>query len=298
MLYGTACVYEEPRTKKHGGWGFKVFYQEAYPGTVSANAHTHDILEIIWINKGSFYVSVNGMEHYLKEDDIILFCSKEIHSIRAGEDEKNGYWVIKIDPSILYRCSPEGSNTCRYILPFVCHQPGKKRCFSGQESEKAGIRRHIVSVVNEYKSRNYASELAISGECVSLLAAFLKLWHEADIPEKDTDMASVEAVYKALGYIHENFCEHISAEDCCRRVGLSYSYFSRTFKKITGKGFSEYVNYLRCARAENLLLTTSKTVSGIAGECGFSDTGYFIQRFKKERGMTPNSLRRKSSGSI
>ena len=90
--------YEEPRTRKYGAWGCRIFYQEAFPKTVSAAAHTHDILELIRVEEGSFHAVVNGREYYLEKGSEILFCSREIHRIYAGECEKNGYYVIKIDP--------------------------------------------------------------------------------------------------------------------------------------------------------------------------------------------------------
>ena len=105
-------------------------------------------------------------------------------------------------------------------------------------------------------------------------------------------------IYKAIEYIHCHYCEGIKANDCCRYVGLSYSYFSRTFSRVVGRGFSEYINGLRCAKAEKLLLTTDRSIADIALECGFGDAGYFIQRFKRERGVTPAILRKSANAGI
>ena len=284
--------YEEPRTKKYGAWGCQVFYQEAFPKTVSAAAHTHDILELILVDKGSFNVVVNGREYCLEEGSEILFCSREIHRICAGECEKNGYFVIKIDPSVLYDYTLEDANH-KYILPFIYHREGRKCFFTREEALKAGIGQKTDAVINEWKKSKYASKLMLLSECMGLLVLFLRYWSESGEAGETRDADACELVYKALEYIHGNYRSDIKASDCCRCVGLSYSYFSRLFKKVVGKGFCEYVNFLRCNRAEKLLLTTGKSVSEISEECGFSDTGYFIQRFKKERGITPASLRRR-----
>ena len=284
--------YEEPRTRKYGAWGCRIFYQEAFPKTVSAAAHTHDILELIRVEEGSFHAVVNGREYYLEKGSEILFCSREIHRIYAGECEKNGYYVIKIDPSVLYDYALGDSNH-KYILPFAYHREGRKCFFTRREALEAGIGQKTDAVIGEWKGGKYASELMLVSECMGLLVSFLRYWNESGEESDAPDADACELIYKALEYIHKNFCSDITAADCCRYVGLSYSYFSRLFKKVVGKGFSEYVNYLRCSRAEKLLLTTGKSVSEISAECGFSDTGYFIQRFKKERGVTPACLRRR-----
>ena len=291
MENGDISFYEEPRTKKHGAWGYKVFYQEAYPHTVSTAAHMHDILEVIYVKKGSFFAIVNGVEHRLDEGSIMLFCSREIHRIYAGADSENGYYVVKIDPSVLFECTPDG-DALKYILPFVVHKSGRKCFFTADEAAACGIRSCMDGIAAEYESGGYSSGPAAFSQCIGLLVAFLRYWHGSEPGGCPADAASFEIIYKALGYIHENFCEEINVADCCRRIGMSYSHFSRTFKIIVGKGFSEYVNYLRISRAEKLLITTTKTVSQIAGECGFTDAGYFIQKFKKERGTTPAKLRR------
>ena len=84
-----------------------------------------------------------------------------------------------------------------------------------------------------------------------------------------------------------------SMEDCALQSGFtSLPYFCRVFKKSTGFGFSEYLTLYRLKQAEILLLEEStKSVSEIAYSCGFNDSNYFANRFKKIYGITPSKLR-------
>jgi len=77
---------------------------------------------------------------------------------------------------------------------------------------------------------------------------------------------------------------------------MSYSYFSRCFYRITGKSFKEYLNLTRINRAEKAILTTDKSVTEIAGDCGFNSVSYFISTYKKLKGVTPLSLRNHRGG--
>ena len=73
---------------------------------------------------------------------------------------------------------------------------------------------------------------------------------------------------------------------------MSPTYFSYVFKQITGRTFTEYLNYLRIMKAKELLTNSNKTVSGISYEVGFNDPAYFDRVFKKEVGMSPGKYRK------
>jgi len=72
---------------------------------------------------------------------------------------------------------------------------------------------------------------------------------------------------------------------------MSYSYFSRIWKRIVRRSFREYLNEVRVSHAEHLLKTTSLPVTQIALECGYNNVSYFIAVYKELKGITPLSCR-------
>lgn len=87
----------------------------------------------------------------------------------------------------------------------------------------------------------------------------------------------------------------ITANDVAAKYNFNYSYFLTMFKKYTGTNFNEYVMNLKIQNATNLLLTTSKSVTEIAYQTGFSSASHFIAEFKKQKLLTPFKYRKMSS---
>lgn len=105
-----------------------------------------------------------------------------------------------------------------------------------------------------------------------------------------------ETITKTLKYISESYMlEDISLRSAAAAVNLSPTYLSALFKKEMDMNFSDYLAQLRIDKAKELLCRTSKLVSEISYEVGFSDYRYFGQIFKKYTGQTPREFRANSN---
>jgi two-component system response regulator YesN len=76
---------------------------------------------------------------------------------------------------------------------------------------------------------------------------------------------------------------------------MSRYHFSRTFKKVTGCNFSEFVTGLRMSRAQSLLSDTSLPVPEICRQIGYQDVSHFQRTFKNAFGISPTTYRLASS---
>mgnify|MGYP003296011420 CR=1 FL=1 len=73
--------------------------------------------------------------------------------------------------------------------------------------------------------------------------------------------------------------------------------FSGYFKKITGKSFNEYLNYIRIYKAKRMLVDSEKNISEIAYDIGFSTPSYFINCFRAQTGITPMAYKQANANS-
>jgi len=78
------------------------------------------------------------------------------------------------------------------------------------------------------------------------------------------------------------------AHDC----GLSTSQFARAFRQSTGCPPHRWRLQRRIKRAQDLLLTSDKTLAEIASACGFSDQSHLTSAFGQTVGTSPGLWRR------
>ena len=93
-------------------------------------------------------------------------------------------------------------------------------------------------------------------------------------------------------YIYNHYSERLILEDVAKKFNLSRSYLSKKFKSVTGFGFKEYIINVRIQHACELLLNTNKSITDIAFECGFNDSNYFGDAFRRTKGISPNKYRK------
>ena len=101
-------------------------------------------------------------------------------------------------------------------------------------------------------------------------------------------------VEKVVTYIKSNYFTDITLSDTAAEYSVTPEHLSRTFKHETGFGFNEFLTLVRLQRAENMLKEEqTKKVSEIAYICGFNDSNYFSDKFKRAYGISPLAFSKK-----
>ncbi|MBE6643857.1 MAG: AraC family transcriptional regulator [Ruminococcaceae bacterium] len=103
-----------------------------------------------------------------------------------------------------------------------------------------------------------------------------------------------ELIRAGVEYLSENFGEDISIEEISAMCNVSSVYFRRLFKLHTGMSPGEYRTHLRLMHAAELLRYGEAPISEISERLGFTDSSYFVKRFKEKYGKTPLSYRKRA----
>ncbi|HSR03692.1 MAG TPA: helix-turn-helix domain-containing protein [Proteiniclasticum sp.] len=95
-------------------------------------------------------------------------------------------------------------------------------------------------------------------------------------------------VVKTLESIVGQYDKKLSIEGVSEELGVSASFLSRRFKKVTGSTFLEILNEYRVIQSVKLLASGKYRVGEIAEKTGFSDYKHFYSVFKKCTGISPS----------
>jgi signal transduction histidine kinase/DNA-binding LacI/PurR family transcriptional regulator/AraC-like DNA-binding protein len=145
------------------------------------------------------------------------------------------------------------------------------------ESEMARLNQGVATVLNK---GIYSLEETLA-HLESALERKRKLSSEAQ-----------RLVRKAMVYLHEHYATPISRHDLARHVGMDEDYLTYCFRQELGMTPVAYLTRYRITQAKHLLTTTNRSITEIALEVGFSDSGYFSRVFRREMGMAPDLYRR------
>jgi len=103
--------------------------------------------------------------------------------------------------------------------------------------------------------------------------------------------AELPVIVRAKEYIAEHQSEKLKLGQIAKAVNMSAFYFCKTFKKVVGINFTDYLSRVRIERAKNLLLNPNLRISEIAFEVGFQSLTHFNRVFKKIAGQSPTDYR-------
>jgi AraC-like DNA-binding protein len=86
--------------------------------------------------------------------------------------------------------------------------------------------------------------------------------------------------------------DDISLSEAAGACGLSPNYFARAFKQSVGTPPHRWLLLQRVLRAKSLLRDADRSLSDIAGACGFADQSHFTRVFTSIVGASPGAWRK------
>lgn len=261
------------------------FLQRTEPLTRAFVAHIHTAAELLYIREGSYTISLDDVQYEVYPGDLILFCSGAIHHGAAGDMPKNSYYVMKIPPSLFIGFSKREIGA-EAGMRFAFNHASRRCLWRDSELVGSEIKSVLDGIVREYEEGRYASEIAIRLKMMELLIAILRDEESVSSRAALSD-SSTEQIYYVMDAVSRRYAEDIDERALARECGMSYCYFSRSFRRVTGMTFKSYLNRIRISKAERLLFRNQSTISEVASACGYNSVSYFISVYRSLTGKTP-----------
>lgn len=233
---------------------------------------------VVFMRSGSAFVSVNGKELPLFEKEMLFLtpavCS---HFVSVSENAE----------AVFLRFSPAFANSAvKGSLP-VLFRGDKGGVYSAAFTQTNGIGTLLKNILGE---RN-VPELAAGAAALSILLCVVK--HELiSDPGSLAPKVIKEKMPEILAMVGAQLSD-CGEKAAAEKIGVSYSYFSRSFKAETGMSFREYVNFRRVNEAKRRLVNSDADIASIADVLGFSSPSHFINVFGELTGISPKQFRKK-----
>lgn len=114
------------------------------------------------------------------------------------------------------------------------------------------------------------------------------------ITEQRKTHGNLYIVKMAKTYTKEHYQDTgLSLQEVADAVGLSRTYFSSTFKELTGEKYWDYLSRYRIEKAKILLKETGLSQAEISEKVGYNSEYHFSRKFKELAGISPNKFRKK-----
>lgn len=257
--------------------------------------HWHEEMEWIYFQKGDFPVWINTKEYQVHAPAFMCIHPEELHALILQKDGIESAVVFPVDILCFERYDAAEAKVLGPLAEGKLRMP--VLCQSGDAAfeELSACYKEIEQMLRQMKEQKNMLYLNIKAKMLELIAVAYK--HDLltrQVREGREEAGTVENLKKVLQYIGEHYSSPIRLFELAELVNMNEQYFCRYFKKNIGKTITEYINVIRVEKAATALAETEDKIIDIAAACGFDNTGYFIRRFKKEKGMTPSEYRKKS----
>lgn len=253
-------------------------------GYIMPRPHCHSYFELFYVENGTCRFFIDNNMYDIHSGDFMLIPPGVFHYTRYIE----GICKRSI---VHFRREHLGERVVN-LLPQGELFLASVRIFQVSETYREQINAHFSRMVSEKKISDERSDVMLSALLQELLLLCAReCMFLQDIPANihTTD----RQIVLAAQFISKHYAEHIRAEDIAAAAGYSPNYLSRKFRKSVGTGIHEYLLFIRLHYAALELVTTDDSITEIAFRCGFSDSNYFKDAFKKKYGVTPRAYRKR-----
>ena len=275
---GAEYMYTE-----YDNMGIFVEKQVRNPNFIMTYEHTHDYIEIFYLKTGQCNYTVENRKYHLSSGEVFIVPAGMSHCTGYEGKVRCERIIICIKPELI----PEPFRQEHPRINDILNKSGK---IVLSRDGRAKIEKYINLMLTENDlPDDYSSEM-LRWQTILLFLTFMRngiFVYESVQQEKGIP----EDIEQTIHYIAMNYQSMLTLEDVAYKIGLSSTYLSKKFKKVTGRSFVEYITYIRLRQAQRMLLTTDNSITEIATDCGFNSSNYFKDCFRKLYGTSPKNFR-------
>jgi AraC-type DNA-binding domain-containing proteins len=248
--------------------------------------HKHSFHEFHYVIEGKAFSTVNGIESEIESGGYYLMPPGTYHSHRQKQGTNHlGFalrWEFIKEAGFYSSNMTQDFQRLGDMLNKVVSTPMK------DDGSIASAFKYLLLLPDKY-----CSILEMQLAFCSLIFLIARQYNadSTSVTAEGSSTTETNIINNTVRFIEENFSQEIDVYDISNSVHTSYSHLSRLFKRNTGCTMNQYLNNVRLANSQRLLLCTDKNIAQISRESGFENEHYFNTIFKKTYGKTPGRFR-------
>ena len=142
-------------------------------------------------------------------------------------------------------------------------------------------------------SSNSIDSLAVEETVIELLDRVIRCTYSIPIPSRELRIgrAQRDAIHNVETILSQDMEQRLTLKSIARHIGLSAYHVCRLFRRVTGIPLHQYRLRLRLREALTHVVGSTRPLTDIALDAGFSSHSHFTDLFHREFSATPSSLR-------
>ena len=247
------------------------------PNRQSIKAYTEH-LDIIIMFDGEISLKVFNQECTLKAGDL-FFCTRSTYSEIHTNSNSFSFARLRFIKEKL----PSQSIKSRFAASLLESDIIKQKIFN-----------HCLSYIDflEESQQTMSESEALmlhqdNIEILSVLDIMISQEHQ-NLNILQNNLADIELVVNAINLLEKNIEQVPKIEKVVSQLGVSHSYFVRTFKRYVGATPNKFSRALKVNFSLSLISLKMKSLCEISYSLGFTDQSHFCNAFKHHLQLTPS----------
>lgn len=259
----------------------------------SAHKDVHNVrmgaLLLIFCQKGSLNVSLNGTEHRLESTEVMICLpSTLLSNAKLSTDFEGG--MIFISKQLL---GTSISNAYNQLERFFYLSENPVIHLGEAHLQSLSVYFKLMREKIAQGNAPYQKEIISS----LMRAGFFELMgcvtpHENnDLSHQPSFSQGERLVRQFLQMLGTDEVKQRFVTDYASRLCVTPKYLSAVCKSVTGRTASHWIDEFVVREARHLLLNTDKTIKEIAQQLGFPNLSFFGKYIKAQLGTSPTNFR-------
>ncbi|MEG0077921.1 helix-turn-helix domain-containing protein [Anaerorhabdus sp.] len=257
---------------------FFSFYSKPMEKPFENDILTHFKISIV--TKGIVRIKSKSYEYIVEPYDCVVFPPNMLYSIQPIENEEIEFYTIYFD---LPKVQKNNFIHLFQLQTILC----LKQFFTDHS---------LYYVAEKYREHCLNEQMTYQSVKLLLDQTFLKILKYIQLEGYQPFISShydteEKVVSSCIQYIDNHSNDLITVQDLCTHLSLSQSYLYRCFMNYLHESPKKFIVQYQLKRTEADLMHSTKSISEIANQFGFSSVYSFCNIFKANYHMSPKTFR-------